>query len=64
MNHNAGRSASSPVHRGHNLLFGVVLLRCILIHILPLKVAKISIVEFANRVDPDEAAHNEPPHLG
>ena len=25
--------------------------------------AKLKIVEFANRVDPDEVAHDEPPHL-
>ena len=28
-----------------------------------LKVAKLKGVEFANSVDPDEAAHNEPLHL-
>ena len=33
---------------------------------LPFKMPKNKIkltVEFANRADPDEAAHNEPPHL-
>ena len=25
---------------------------------------KTKIVEFVNSADPDEAAHNEPPHLG
>ena len=28
-----------------------------------LKVPKTRIVEFANSVDPDEVAHDEPPHL-
>ena len=28
-----------------------------------LKVPKMEIVEFANRVNPDEASHDEPPHL-
>ena len=27
-----------------------------------LKVLEMKIAEFANRVDPDEVAHNEPPH--
>ena len=30
----------------------------------PLKCQKQKIAEFANIVDPDEVAHNEPPHLG
>ena len=28
-----------------------------------LKKAKMKIVEFANSIDPDEMAYNEPPHL-
>ena len=31
--------------------------------ILALKMAKMKKVQFANSVDPDEVAHNEPPHL-
>ena len=31
--------------------------------IVRIKVQKTTIVEFANSVDLDEAAHNEPPHL-
>ena len=27
------------------------------------KVPEMKIVEFANSIDPDDAAHNEPPHL-
>ena len=30
---------------------------------LTLKVPKTKLVEFANSVEPDEVAHNEPPHL-
>ena len=32
-------------------------------HGLTLDASKMKIVEFANRVDPDEVAHNEPRHL-
>ena len=32
-------------------------------NLLILTAPKIKIVKFANRVDPDEAAHNELPHL-
>ena len=32
-------------------------------HVLHLKARKMKIVEFANNIDPDEAAHNELPHL-
>ena len=31
--------------------------------LLLLKSAELKIVEFANSVDPDEVAHDEPPHL-
>ena len=31
--------------------------------VLTLKAPKFKIVESANSVDPDEVAHNEPPHL-
>ena len=31
--------------------------------VLTLKASEIKIIEFANSVDPDEVAHNEPPHL-
>ena len=31
--------------------------------ILNIKMPKTKIIEFANIVDPDEVAHNEPPHL-
>ena len=30
---------------------------------LPFKRQTMKIVEFANRVDPDEVAHPEPPHM-
>ena len=33
-------------------------------HCLTLTVRKMKITEFANRADPDEVAHHEPPHLG
>ena len=29
-----------------------------------LKSPRMEVVEFANSIDPDEVAHNEPPHLG
>ena len=32
-------------------------------HFTPFIAPEMKIVEFANSVDPDEAAHNEPPHL-
>ena len=31
--------------------------------VLILKVPRTKIVDFSNNVDPDEVAHNEPPHL-
>ena len=31
---------------------------------LPLEACKTKIVQFANSIDPDEVAHNEPSHLG
>ena len=34
-----------------------------LIHILTLQVPEMKKAEFANSVDLDEVAHNEPPHL-
>ena len=30
---------------------------------LTFKAVEVKITEFANSVDPDEVAHNEPPHL-
>ena len=46
--------------------FGInskLVIKCITKIYLTLKVPKVKIVEFANSVDPDEVAHNEPPHL-
>ena len=35
----------------------------VVIGALRVEVLKTKTVEFANSVDPDEVAHNEPPHL-